>query len=140
VLRARLDQRAQRAEVEYVLGRDVAPAAVPALLAALAAWAGTTASVSSTLDARLAALRADGAAAAADASAYAAARDARVRELQEKRVTVGKGRGGDARALDAMDIDDDRAAGKPRKAAGRAPAADDGKGGAAGRHSKRNRF
>jgi COP9 signalosome complex subunit 7 len=38
VLRARLDQRAQRVEVEYVLGRDVAPENVQKLLASLQDW------------------------------------------------------------------------------------------------------
>lgn len=53
VIRGKLDQKDQQFEVEYTMGRDLATGKVESVLAALHAWANTTSSVLSTLDAKL---------------------------------------------------------------------------------------
>jgi len=53
VIRGKLDQKDQQFEVEYTMGRDLAPGNIEGVLAALQAWADTTSSVLSTLDAKL---------------------------------------------------------------------------------------
>jgi COP9 signalosome complex subunit 7 len=150
ILRARLDQRLQRAEVEYVLGRDVSPAGVPALLAALTDWARTTDDVLGALDTRLAALRTDQAAADAAAAAHRAAVDGRIKEVQEKREkATGTGKGGPAtRAAantadlrgDDMDVDDDGLARASGASKGRKTGRGDENKGVFSRFSKRNRM
>ncbi|KAJ2928578.1 hypothetical protein H1R20_g8498, partial [Candolleomyces eurysporus] len=53
ILRGKLDQKEEQLEVEYTMGRDVEPASVEGLLAALQNWASTTSAVLSTLDAKI---------------------------------------------------------------------------------------
>ncbi|KAF7303581.1 PCI domain-containing protein [Mycena indigotica] len=53
VLRGRLDQKQSQLEVEYTMGRDLAPGAVDSILAALNNWANTTSAVLQTLDDKL---------------------------------------------------------------------------------------
>jgi len=53
VIRGKLDQKDQQFEVEYTMGRDLAPGKTESVLAALQAWANTTSSVLTTLDAKL---------------------------------------------------------------------------------------
>ncbi|KAJ7802447.1 hypothetical protein B0H14DRAFT_3780570 [Mycena olivaceomarginata] len=97
-------------EVEYTMGRDLAPGAVDAVLAALRDWASTTASVLSTLDAKLAAVAAQAAShkdhLAAHDAALQSALLAAAKDKNSKRGGLGMAYGGNVlHDRDAMDVD-----------------------------------
>ncbi|KAJ7217650.1 hypothetical protein B0H12DRAFT_1153486 [Mycena haematopus] len=105
ILRGRLDQKQAQLEVEYTMGRDLAPGAVDAVLAALRDWASTTASVLSTLDAKLASVAAQ----TASRKERLAAHDAALQTVllaasKDKTNTRGDGTGW--HGGDAMDVDE----------------------------------
>jgi COP9 signalosome complex subunit 7 len=102
VLQARLDQRAQRVEVEYTLGRDISPDKVGQLLASLQDWyycpllsfiphtniihrSRATSSVLETLDSKINTLRAEKAAADEVTAQRQQLIDKRIKEINEKR-------------------------------------------------------
>jgi COP9 signalosome complex subunit 7 len=135
ILRGRLDQKQEQLEVEYTMGRDLAPGAVDAVLAALRDWcvlspsprlplhlilflfnrltprrASTTASVLSTLDAKLAAVAAQAAShkdhLAAHDAALQSALLAAAKDKNSKRGALGMAYGGNVlHDRDAMDVD-----------------------------------
>ncbi|KAJ7111245.1 hypothetical protein C8R44DRAFT_833286 [Mycena epipterygia] len=113
ILRGKLDQKQAQLEVEYTMGRDLAPGAVDAVLAALRDWAATTASVLQTLDDKLAAVAAMGVARRADQAAHdkalqAALRDAaeRAKDKGGRRGGLGQGSAGNMYLGEAMDVDE----------------------------------
>ncbi|KAJ7716812.1 hypothetical protein DFH07DRAFT_861840 [Mycena maculata] len=115
ILRGKLDQKQAQLEVEYTMGRDLAPGAIDAVLTALRDWAATTAAVLQTLDAKLAAVAAQGADRRVGLAAHDKGLQAALRDAAERAKDKG-GRGG--RALmgmggntgsyygDAMDVDE----------------------------------
>ncbi|KAF8123704.1 hypothetical protein K438DRAFT_1950549 [Mycena galopus ATCC 62051] len=154
VLRGRLDQKQAQLEVEYTMGRDLAPGAVDAVLAALRDWASTTASVLSTLDAKLAAVAQQSASrkdhlAAHDVALQAALQAAAKEKGNSRGARGGLGMGiygGNILHNDAMDVDEpglmDRMMGRGGrdeqeniKGKGRKPAPESSK-----PQRKRNRF
>ncbi|KAJ7259822.1 hypothetical protein C8J57DRAFT_1720357 [Mycena rebaudengoi] len=54
ILRGKLDQKQEQLEVEFTMGRDLAPGAIDDVLAALKHWAATTSAVLQTLDSKIA--------------------------------------------------------------------------------------
>ncbi|KAJ7474128.1 hypothetical protein FB451DRAFT_1133510 [Mycena latifolia] len=115
ILRGKLDQKQAQLEVEYTMGRDLAPGAVDAVLAALRAWADTTASVLQTLDAKLADVAAMGVARRAHLAEHDKALQIALREAAERAKDKGGRRGmglgqGSAGNMyypsDAMDVDE----------------------------------
>ncbi|KAK7005767.1 PCI domain-containing protein [Favolaschia claudopus] len=154
VLRGRLDQKQAQLEVEYTMGRDLAPGAVDAVLAALQNWASTTASVLSTLDAKLAAVAARSAEhkdfMVTHDTALQTALAAAAKDKSSMRGTRGLGMGGMGyggnvmHGGDPMDVDEPggmermsmmRGDQENIKGKGRKPAPDSGK-----PQRKRNRF
>ncbi|KAJ7160780.1 hypothetical protein C8R46DRAFT_955631 [Mycena filopes] len=139
ILRGRLDQKQAQLEVEYTMGRDLAPGAVDTVLAALRDWASTTASVLSTLDDKLAAVAAQSTARRADLVAHETALQNVLREAVKDKGSRG-GRGGLGSALSGgggsmyggnvdvmMDVDDAYREGENSKGKGRKTAPDSGK-------------
>ncbi|KAJ6501785.1 hypothetical protein DFH09DRAFT_1001301 [Mycena vulgaris] len=115
ILRGKLDQKQAQLEVEYTMGRDLAPGGVDAVLAALRDWAATTASVLQTLDAKLASVAAMGSTRRADRAAHDKALQAALREAADRakdkggrRSGMGLGQGGAGNMYysDAMDVDE----------------------------------
>ncbi|KAJ7132054.1 hypothetical protein C8R44DRAFT_772904 [Mycena epipterygia] len=113
ILRGKLDQKQAQLEVEYTMGRDLAPGAVEAVLAALRDWAQTTAGVLQTLDAKLADVAAMGVVRRADQAAHdkalqAALRDAaeRAKDKGGRRGGLGQGSSGNVYYGEAMDVDE----------------------------------
>ncbi|KAJ7041241.1 hypothetical protein C8F04DRAFT_1031717 [Mycena alexandri] len=141
ILRGRLDQKQEQLEVEYTMGRDLAPGAIDAVLAALRDWASTTASVLSTLDAKLAAVAAQSTARRADLAAHDTLLQNALREAAKDKGSRGHrdGRGGLGMALGGssmyggnvdsvmMDVDDGYREGENSKGKGRKTAPDSGK-------------
>ncbi|KAJ7080593.1 hypothetical protein B0H15DRAFT_913350 [Mycena belliarum] len=134
ILRGKLDQKQAQLEVEYTMGRDLAPGAVDDVLAALRSWADTTAAVLATLDAKLADVAAMGGARRAELADHDKMLQAALREAAERakdrgaagmarRSTgLGQGSAGNIYYGDAMDVDDvgggggqENAKGKGRK-------------------------
>ncbi|KAJ6557795.1 hypothetical protein B0H19DRAFT_1290916 [Mycena capillaripes] len=110
VLRGRLDQKKEQVEVEYTMGRDLAPGEVGSVLAALQNWAATTASVLSTLDAKLAAVAAQSAARKEQMGAHEVALQSALTAAAKDKNARGRGGlgmsyGGNV-LHDAMDVDD----------------------------------
>ncbi|KAJ7665867.1 hypothetical protein DFH06DRAFT_1185246 [Mycena polygramma] len=153
VLRGRLDQKQEQLEVEYTMGRDLAPGAVDAVLAALQNWASTTASVLSTLDSKLAAVAAHSNARRDYLADHEKALQTALAAAAKDKSTRGRGGlgggmggmsyGGNVLLSDAMDVDDPgmmmggmgRDGQENIKGKGRKPAPDTGK-----PQRKRNRF
>ncbi|KAJ6487588.1 hypothetical protein C8R45DRAFT_1213667 [Mycena sanguinolenta] len=150
VLRGRLDQKQAQLEVEYTMGRDLAPGAIDTVLAALRDWASTTASVLSTLDAKLNAVAAQATSRKDHLTAHdAALQTALLAVSKEKSARGGRGGlgmgmyGGNVMHGDAMDVDEpgliDRMMGRGEqeniKGKGRKPAPESSK-----PQRKRNRF
>ncbi|KAJ7171612.1 hypothetical protein C8R43DRAFT_978793 [Mycena crocata] len=113
ILRGKLDQKQAQLEVEYTMGRDLAPGSIDAVLAALRDWAETTAGVLATLDAKLADVAAMGNARRADLAAHDKALQAALREAAERAKEkggrtrgLGMGSGGNVYYNDAMDVDE----------------------------------
>ncbi|KAJ7632328.1 hypothetical protein FB45DRAFT_791341 [Roridomyces roridus] len=117
ILRGKLDQKEAQLEVEYTMGRDLAPGQLESVLAALRNWSETTASVLQTLDAKLAAVATTAVERRNRAAAHEKALQAALREASERAKERGGGRGG--RTLggvgnmsssgyfgDAMDVDE----------------------------------
>ncbi|KAJ6602326.1 hypothetical protein B0H10DRAFT_2080243 [Mycena sp. CBHHK59/15] len=116
ILRGRLDQKEAQLEVEYTMGRDLAPGSIDAVLAALREWASTTSAVLQTLDTKLAAVAADSARRRAGHAAHEKALGGALREAAERAAKSKDGLGGmgGRRAFgggsgyygDAMDVDE----------------------------------
>ncbi|KAF8885589.1 hypothetical protein BD779DRAFT_1662842 [Infundibulicybe gibba] len=143
VLRGKLDQRAQQLEVEYTMGRDLAPGALEAVLEALTDWAATTSDVLATLDAKLAHTAAESAARAQAQAEHDRAVQLALKEAHDRTKDKALGATSSSNlgagisrrqtlASDAMDVDEDPGAkGKNRKASQEA---------APKQQRKRNRF
>nr|GAT60461.1 predicted protein [Mycena chlorophos] len=110
VLRGRLDQKQSQLEVEYTMGRDLAPGAVDALLSALKDWATTTASVLQTLDDKLARIAKDTATRKKERADHQEVLEATLREVskekQARRGQLGMGMNANTHYSDAMDVDE----------------------------------
>ncbi|KAH8111490.1 hypothetical protein DFH11DRAFT_1690360 [Phellopilus nigrolimitatus] len=119
LMRGKLDQKEQRFEVEYAIGRDFGPGKVESLLNSLQEWANTTSSVLATLDAQLASLASQTTANALSHEEHERAVEATLADVYEKHKDGNKGRGGpkyggsygnfsDRDDPMAMDVDDPR--------------------------------
>ncbi|KAJ7202135.1 hypothetical protein GGX14DRAFT_463933 [Mycena pura] len=111
VLHGRLDQKQAQLEVEYTMGRDLAPGATDALLAMLRDWANTTSSVLQTLDAKLAAVASQSTARKAELAEHETAMHNTLRDVHKdknSRRGMGLGQGGSGNVYynDAMDVDE----------------------------------
>ncbi|KAJ7702420.1 hypothetical protein B0H17DRAFT_1194903 [Mycena rosella] len=116
LLRGKLDQKHAQLEVEYTMGRDLAPGAVLSVLAALRSWAETTAAVLGTLDAKLGEVARMGAARKENAAAHEKALGVALREAADRAkdkgarrgmgMGLGQGSGGNMYYSDAMDVDE----------------------------------
>ncbi|KAI0045751.1 hypothetical protein FA95DRAFT_1583295 [Auriscalpium vulgare] len=131
ILHGKLDQKHQQFEVEYTVGRDVPPAALPDLYAALESWSTTTAQTLATLDAKIALLADQNVATRARGEEHDRVLNGYLKDLADKkgggaasnkRAAGGAGRkdrdGGRENRDDEMDVDSEivEAKGKNRKA------------------------
>ncbi|KAJ8584865.1 hypothetical protein M405DRAFT_746243 [Rhizopogon salebrosus TDB-379] len=117
ILRGKLDQKEQQFEIEYTMGRDLAPGTAESVLAALKAWASTTASVLSALDTKLGQIASYSAAVAAENEEHEKAYNSILRDVDRHKDTKKRGpltvagntlRGsGIGELADAMDVDDE---------------------------------
>ncbi|EIN13120.1 hypothetical protein PUNSTDRAFT_94087 [Punctularia strigosozonata HHB-11173 SS5] len=148
ILRGKLDQKEQQLEVEYTMGRDLAPGKVEHVLAALKDWATTTSSVLATLDAKLSSLSAQAQVTKDAQLAYTASVDALLKDVLAKKTADKRGGGpansgggssslrGALRPDDAMMMDVDTEEGGATKGKSRRGLFDFGARG----QRKRNRF
>ncbi|KIY52062.1 hypothetical protein FISHEDRAFT_56288 [Fistulina hepatica ATCC 64428] len=84
LLRGKLDQNESQLEVEYIMGRDLAPGSLESVLTALQDWASVTTSVLATLDDKIAQVARDAAATRAQRQQEEEALKMAVHEISEK--------------------------------------------------------
>ena len=112
LLRGRLDQKAQQFEVEYAVGRDLAPGQLETLLSSLQAWSSTTAGVLGTLDEQMRSIRDHRDAQQIEAEGQQAVVTAMLKELHESQRDRKATR---ALGGDVMEVDEPKAIGKKLK-------------------------
>ncbi|KAG6907223.1 hypothetical protein DXG01_009837 [Tephrocybe rancida] len=94
ILRGKLDQKEQQLEVEYTMGRDLAPGALEDVLAALQSWAETTSAVLQTLDAKISQISLASESALKAEAEHEKALQANLKEVFEKQKDKALGAGG----------------------------------------------
>ncbi|OAX37760.1 hypothetical protein K503DRAFT_719288 [Rhizopogon vinicolor AM-OR11-026] len=118
ILRGKLDQKEQQLEIEYTMGRDLEPGKAESVLAALKAWASTTASVLSALDTKLEQIASYSAAVTAETEEHDRVYNSILRDVFDRQKDTKKRgpltsagniiRGGGVSELaDAMDVDEE---------------------------------
>ncbi|KAJ7069933.1 hypothetical protein C8F01DRAFT_1207434 [Mycena amicta] len=111
VLHGRLDQKQSQLELEYTMGRDLAPGAIDAILVALKDWAETTSSVLQTLDDKLARIASHTTARKTERAEHQEILEGILREVTKEKssrrgAALGMGMGANTHYADAMDVDE----------------------------------
>ncbi|KAJ7058992.1 hypothetical protein C8F01DRAFT_1085452 [Mycena amicta] len=111
VLHGRLDQKQSQLELEYTMGRDLAPGATDAILVALKDWAETTSSVLQTLDDKLLRIGTHTTARKTERAEHQEILEGILREVTKEKssrrgAALGMGMGANTHYADAMDVDE----------------------------------